>query len=113
MKRPKPRAVSFAAVEGFRDSFNALVVEGSPEYDRFEIFLANKAKIPPEKLPGTMKDHALQGSLSAFRECHLSGDVLLIYTHENDVVTQFRVCRHADIKGKRGTKLAKELARRV
>jgi addiction module RelE/StbE family toxin len=70
-----------------------------------------KGKIPPERLPGTMRDHALGGALSGFKECHLDGDVLLIYTHERDEVMLYRVCTHADIAGKNSKKMARILAR--
>jgi addiction module RelE/StbE family toxin len=105
MKKPKKREVTFAFADGFEDSLNQFVSAGSVEHDRYKIFLENKGKIPPERLPGTMRDHSLDGSLSDFKECHLSGNVLLIYTHENDVVTLYRVCDHRDIKGKKGTQL--------
>lgn len=58
-----------------------------------------------------MRDHSLDGSLSWLRECHLDGNILLLYTHENDVVTLYRVCTHADIRGKQGAKLAALLKR--
>ncbi|NTV22547.1 MAG: type II toxin-antitoxin system YafQ family toxin [Candidatus Yonathbacteria bacterium] len=32
-----------------------------------------------EKLPAKYRDHKLQGELSAYRECHIKGDLLLIY----------------------------------
>lgn len=38
-------------------------------------------------LPGQFKDHQLIGEFKNFRECHLSSDILLIYTKEIDVIT--------------------------
>ena len=32
-----------------------------------------------EKLATNYRDHQLQGELSAYRECHIRGDLLLIY----------------------------------
>lgn len=32
-----------------------------------------------EKLPAKYRDHKLQGELSAYRECHIKGDLFLIY----------------------------------
>jgi mRNA interferase YafQ len=32
-----------------------------------------------EELPASFRDHALSGNYAACRECHLSGDWLLIY----------------------------------
>ena len=39
-----------------------------------------------ERLPLTYRDHALQGDMSSFRECHISGDLLLIYSKHEDVL---------------------------
>jgi mRNA interferase YafQ len=36
-----------------------------------------------EKLPASHRDHALQGNMAEFRECHIRGDVLLIYKIQN------------------------------
>ncbi len=44
-------------------------------------------------------------------ECHLDGDVLLLYTHENDEVFLLLCCQHDDLKGKTGSKLSKRLLR--
>ena len=33
------------------------------------------------------RDHALSGSFSGFRECHIKPDWLLIYLIENDILT--------------------------
>ena len=35
-----------------------------------------------EKLPASFRDHKLQGRLKDFRECHISGDLLLVYKIE-------------------------------
>jgi mRNA interferase YafQ len=32
-----------------------------------------------EKLPPNYKDHKLQGKLKKYRECHIKGDILLLY----------------------------------
>lgn len=37
-----------------------------------------------KKLPAKYRDHALQGDWKGYRECHIQGDLLLIYTIEND-----------------------------
>lgn len=50
-------------------------------------------------LPEKNKDHALSGSWSGYRECHLSPDWLLLYLIENDVLvlTLIRTGSHAKI----------------
>mgnify|MGYP006275459953 CR=1 FL=1 len=37
-----------------------------------------------KKLPKPYKDHQLKGALAAYRECHLQGDLLLIYTYAQE-----------------------------
>ena len=37
-----------------------------------------------KKLPASYKDHSLNGELSKYRECHIKGDLLLIYTIEKE-----------------------------
>ncbi len=32
-----------------------------------------------KELPRTFRDHALEGRLSGLRECHIKGDLLLVY----------------------------------
>jgi addiction module RelE/StbE family toxin len=111
MKKPAKREARFAFADGFETSAKQLAPEDSKEAARLKEFMACKGEIPPRRLPGTMDDHSLTGAFSDFQECHLSGDVLLLYTHENDLVTLYRVCTHDDIHGKRGSKLAKKLRR--
>ena len=44
-----------------------------------------------EKLPLSHRDHKLTGELSAYRECHIMGDLLLIYKIEKDNLILFLV----------------------
>ena len=37
-------------------------------------------------LPEKNRDHALSGTWSSYRECHISPDWLLIYKHQNDIL---------------------------
>lgn len=37
-----------------------------------------------KELPANYKDHSLKGVLSQYRECHIKGDLLLIYTIEKE-----------------------------
>ncbi len=37
-----------------------------------------------QKLPDSYKDHKLSGELKSFRECHIKGDLLLIYKIEKE-----------------------------
>lgn len=53
-------------------------------------------------LPEKYVDHALSGNWTAYRECHVQGDWLLVYRIENDVLilTLARTGTHADLFGK-------------
>ena len=37
-------------------------------------------------LPEKNRDHALSGTWSSYRECHISPDWLLSYKHQNDIL---------------------------
>jgi len=51
--------------------------------------LSNHKPLPPEA-----KDHPLIGDWKDFRECHISGDLLLIYQIEADTVKLVRIGGH-------------------
>ena len=52
-----------------------------------------------EKLPPKYRDHQLQGKLSAFRECHIKGDWLLVYRIIEDklILSLHSTGTHADL----------------
>jgi mRNA interferase YafQ len=52
-----------------------------------------------EQLPPKYRDHQLQGNLSAFRECHIKGDWLLVYRIIEDklILSLHSTGTHADI----------------
>ena len=52
-----------------------------------------------EALPSKCRDHQLKGRLSAFRECHIKGDWLLIYRIIEDklVLSLHSTGTHADL----------------
>jgi len=52
-----------------------------------------------EALPPKYRDHQLKGRLSAFRECHIKGDWLLIYRVIEDklVLSLHSTGTHADL----------------
>ncbi len=41
-------------------------------------------------VPAEYKDHGLSGEWNNFRECHISGDLMLIYQIESDTVKLVR-----------------------
>ena len=52
-----------------------------------------------EPLPPKYRDHRLQGKFSAFRECHIKGDWLLVYRIIEDklILSLHRTGTHSDI----------------
>jgi len=52
-----------------------------------------------EPLPPEYRDHQLQGKLSAFRECHIKGDWLLVYRIIEDklILSLHSTGTHADL----------------
>ena len=52
-----------------------------------------------EALPPKYRDHQLKGRLSAFRECHIKGDWLLVYRiiEERLILSLHSTGTHADI----------------
>jgi mRNA-degrading endonuclease YafQ of YafQ-DinJ toxin-antitoxin module len=109
MRKAAKREARFAFADGFEASAKQLAPEDSKEAGRIKDFMICKGEIPPRRLPGTMNDHALGGAFSEFKECHLAGNVLLLYTHKGDLITLYRVCTHDDIHGKRGARYARTL----
>jgi len=52
-------------------------------------------------MPAKYRDHPLSGSLSDFRECHIEGDWLLVYTILEDklILSASGTGTHADLFG--------------
>lgn len=50
-----------------------------------------------EALPIEAKDHSLKGEWDDFREFHVSGDLLVIYQVENDVIKLVRIGTHSQL----------------
>lgn len=50
-------------------------------------------------MPIESKDHALKGNWSDFRECHLGGDMLLVYRQEGEQIVLARLGTHSEIFG--------------
>ena len=106
MAASKQREAKFAAAKTLRGQYRHYL-ELFPEIKAaVDLFNEYKRIIPPRRLPNQMKDHVLQGNLAGIRECHLSGDVLLLYTHEDNLVRMLYICEHSDLYGKRARQLA-------
>ncbi|VAW71850.1 conserved hypothetical protein [hydrothermal vent metagenome] len=49
------------------------------------------------KLPVEAKDHSLSGEWNDFREFHVSGDILVIYQIEKEVIKLVRLGTHSQL----------------
>ena len=60
------------------------------------LLVANDAPLPPE-----WRDHKLNGKLEDMRECHIKGDLVLVYHIEKlpkrELLTFFRVGTHSEV----------------
>ena len=52
-----------------------------------------------EELPASFRDHSLGGNYAACRECHLSGDWLLIYQRDAETLVLIRTGSHSELFG--------------
>lgn len=74
-----------------------------------EKFVESKSQRPPTQMLASFKDHHLTGKLSEYKECHLQGDVLLIYTDKDDTVSLLIIANHDELYGPREDALLKRL----
>jgi mRNA interferase YafQ len=52
-----------------------------------------------ETLPAHFRDHPLIGNWKSFRECHLAGDLLLIYQSTESELILVRMGSHSELFG--------------
>lgn len=64
-------------------------------FTRFVQILACLSR--PEPLPEDTRDHALTGNWADFRECHISGDLLLIYQVDGETIKLVRLGSHSQL----------------
>ena len=50
-----------------------------------------------EILDERLNDHALKGDFKGFRECHIFGDLVVIYKRDKEILTLYRIGRHQDL----------------
>jgi len=64
----------------------------------FTKFIAYLHKLSAQQpLPAEAKDHSLTGDGCDFREFHISGDLLVIYQIENEVIKLVRLGTHSQL----------------
>ena len=74
------------------------VVLSDKHYSRYVLFLSKL--IAEEILPKEAKDHQLQGNYKDCREFHISGDYLIIYRVENNILQLLRIGSHSELFSK-------------
>jgi mRNA interferase YafQ len=105
---PERNDCKWPSAPGFKESWKKFKSDSTTE--AMKTFNDCKRSVPPRPLPRGMRDHKLEGPLKDYRECHLEGDILLIYkTLPDGVVRLLRVCTHNDIVGPKAQALAAAL----
>jgi len=97
MAAARERRVQVNTAPGFKHRYRRFLKDNPEIKAAPRIFNERKHQIPPIDLPQDMWDHTLKGRLAGIRDCHLSDDVLLIYTHRDDVVNMIDVCSHKEL----------------
>ena len=59
-------------------------VGGKKIVQELEVFL--DILVSGKKIPENYKDHQLHGDLNEYRECHIRGDVLIVYKKEEKLL---------------------------
>ena len=50
-----------------------------------------------EILDERLSDHSLKGEFNGYRECHIFGDLVIIYKRDKEILTLYRIGRHQDL----------------
>ncbi len=64
-------------------------------YSKYVVFLSKI--ISEEILPEEVKDHQLKGNYKDCREFHISGDVLVVYRIDNNILQLLRIGSHSEL----------------
>ena len=81
----------------FQKSFNKILRSGKVKREEVD-FVVNMLS-SGNFLDPTYQDHALSGEYQGYRECHIRGDLLLIYRIENNkiVLVLFGIGTHSEL----------------
>jgi len=66
-------------------------------FTKYVLFISKL--IEQKELPPEAKDHALEGEWSDFREFHISGDLLVVYKIDGDILNLVRIGSHSQLFG--------------
>jgi mRNA interferase YafQ len=81
----------------FKSSYKRVLSSKSFSIERFEQIIIYLQK--NKELPDIFHDHALAGNFIGYRECHISGDCLLIYeiNHNDKFVRLYNIGNHTNL----------------
>jgi mRNA interferase YafQ len=87
---------SIARTNRFKKEYQRHIAGTRMESEFAELvrLLATDATLPP-----AFRDHPLRGSPSGFRDCHLRGDMVVIYQTTPDLVKFVRIGSHSELFG--------------
>jgi len=66
-------------------------------YLKYVVYVGTLLKEEP--LPLEARDHSLAGGYNAYREFHVSGDLLVVYKIENTTLQLIRIGTHSQLFG--------------
>ena len=87
------------ATTQYEKSLRKLVKAGLKKKAQDEIALAIEIIASGSALPSQYRDHKLKGEFKDYRECHIQGDLLLVYQIVKDelVLVLLDIGTHADL----------------
>ena len=83
----------------YKKSYVKLLHSG--KFDEQELDLVIDTLAMGKKLESIFKDHALHGIFDGYRECHIRGNILLVYKIENKklILVLFDIGTHSQLFG--------------
>lgn len=81
----------------FQKSYNKFLHSGKIKREDIDFVVDLLAS--GNRLDSTYQDHALHGEYDGYRECHIRGNILLIYRIENDklILVLFNIGTHSEL----------------
>jgi len=81
----------------FQKSFNKILSSG--KIKRFEVESVIDILSKGDKLPKSYQDHKLQGDYEGYHDCHIRGDLILVYCIEKDklILVLIDLGSHSDL----------------
>ena len=65
------------------------------QYSKYLEYISILLKNTP--LPPEAKDHKLMGNYKEYRELHISGDLIIIYSNEKNILKLVRIGSHSQL----------------